>query len=46
MTIAHEMIRIVYFVLERAEPYRGENIEKITIKLEGIKYKVSIGWQT
>lgn len=25
VAVAHEMIRIVYFMLKRNEPYRGEN---------------------
>ena len=37
VAVAHEMIRIVYFMLRDNEPYRGENIEMTTRKLKRMK---------
>jgi len=45
VAVAHEMIRIVYFMLKRNEPYRGENVELTTRKLKSMKYRASIGLQ-
>jgi len=46
VAVAHEMIRIVYFMLTRNEPYRGENVEMTTRKLKSMKYRASIGLLT
>ena len=46
VAVAHEMIRIVYFMLKRNEPYRGENVELTTRKLKSMKHRASIGLRT
>ena len=46
VAVAHEMIRIVYFMLKNNEPYRGENVEMTTRKLKSMKYRASIGLRT
>lgn len=45
VAVAHEMIRIVYFMLRDNEPYRGQNVELTTRKLKSMKYRASIGLQ-
>ena len=46
VAVAHEMIRIVYFMLKNNEPYRGQNVEMTTRKLKAMKYRASVGLQT
>ena len=46
VAVAHEMIRIVYFMLKNNEPYRGQNVEMTTRKLKSMKYRASIGLRT
>ena len=46
VAVAHEMIRIVYFMLRDNEPYRGQNVEMTTRKLKSMKYRASISLQT
>ena len=43
VAVAHEMIRIVYFMLMRNEPYRGQNVELTTKKLKRMEGRASIG---
>ena len=43
VAVAHEMIRIVYFMLKRNEPYRGENVELTTRKLKRMESRASVG---
>jgi hypothetical protein len=43
VAVAHEMARIMYFMLVREEPYRGENRGLIEIKLKGIGRKAYDG---
>ena len=43
VAVAHEMIRIVYFMLKGNEPYRGQNVEMTTRKLKSMKYRASVG---
>ena len=45
VAVAHEMIRIVYFMLMDNKPYRGMNVEMTTRKLKSMKYRASIGLQ-
>ena len=46
VAVAHEMIRIVYFMLKRNEPYRGENVELTVKKLKRMESRASIGLRT
>ena len=46
VAVAHEMIRIVYFMLKGNEPYRGQNYEMTTRKLKSMKYRASVGLRT
>jgi len=46
VAVAHEMMRIVYFMLRDNEPYRGQNVEMTTRKLKSMKYRASISLQT
>ena len=46
VAVAHEMIRIVYFMLRDNEPYRGMNVEMTTRKLKSMKYRASVGLRT
>lgn len=46
VAVAHEMIRIVYFMLKRNEPYRGENIDLTLKKLKRMESRASIGLRT
>ena len=46
VAVAHEMIRIVYFMLKNNEPYRGQNVEMTTRKLKRMKYRATVGLQT
>jgi len=43
VAVAHEMIRIVYFMLMRDEPYRGQNVEMTTRKLKTMEDRARIG---
>jgi len=43
VAVAHEMIRIVYFMLRDNEPYRGQNVEMTTRKLKRMESRASIG---
>jgi len=43
VAVAHEMMRIVYFMLMRDEPYRDENVELTTRKLKRMEGRASIG---
>jgi len=43
VAVAHEMLRIVYFMLKRDEPYRDENVELTTKKLKRMEGRASIG---
>ena len=46
VAVAHEMIRIIYFMLRDNEPYRGMNIKMTTRKLKSMKYRASVGLRT
>ena len=46
VAVAHEMIRIIYFMLKRDEPYRGQNIELTLKKLKKMESRASIGLRT
>jgi len=46
VAVAHEMIRIIYFMLRDNEPYRGQNVEMTTRKLKSMKYRASVGLRT
>jgi len=46
VAVAHEMIRIIYFMLRNNEPYRGQNVELTGRKLKSMKYRAKIGLQT
>jgi transposase len=43
VAVAHEMMRIVYFMLKRNEPYRGENVELTVKKLKRLESRALIG---
>ena len=43
VAVAHEMMRIIYFMLRDNEPYRGMNVKMTTRKLKGMKYRASVG---
>ena len=43
VAVAHEMMRIVYFMLKRDEPYRGENVELTVKKLKRLESRALIG---
>ena len=43
VAVAHEMLRIVYFMLKRMEPYCGENRRLTGIKVKRLERKVSTG---
>jgi len=43
VAVAHEMIRIVYFMLRDNAPYRGQNVELTLRKLKNIEGRSSIG---
>jgi len=43
VAVAHEMIRIVYFMLKGNEPYRGQNVELTTRKLKRMEGRAPIG---
>lgn len=43
VAVAHEMIRIVYFMLRDNAPYRGQNVELTTRKLKNMEGRASIG---
>jgi len=43
VAVAHEMIRIVYFMLKRNEPYRDQNVELTLRKLKNMEGRASIG---
>ena len=45
VAVAHEMIRIIYFMLRDNEPYRGMNVKMTGRKLKSMKYRASIGLQ-
>ena len=46
VAVAHEMIRIVYFMLRDNEPYRGMNVKMTGRKLKRMKYRASVGLRT
>ena len=46
VAVAHEMIRIVYFMLRDNEPFRGQNVEMTTRKLKRMESRASIGLRT
>ena len=39
VAVAHEMARIIYYMLRRNEPYRGQNRELTERKLKSIERK-------
>jgi len=43
VAVAHEMMRIVYFMLRDNEPYRGENVELTVKKLKRMEGRASYG---
>ncbi len=43
VAVAHEMIRIVYFMLRDNAPYRGQNVELTLRKLKRMEGRASIG---
>ena len=43
VAVAHEMARVVYFMLRRSEPYRGQNRELTERKLKGMERRVLNG---
>lgn len=43
VAVAHEMIRIVYFMLRDNAPYRGQNVELTLRKLKNMEGRASIG---
>jgi transposase len=43
VAVAHEMIRIVYFMLRDNTPYRGQNVELTLRKLKNMEGRASIG---
>ena len=43
VAVAHEMARIMYFMLVRGEPYRGENRELTERKLKSMSKKAFNG---
>jgi len=43
VAVAHEMIRIVYFMLRDNAPYRGQNVELTARKLKNMEGRASIG---
>jgi len=43
VAVAHLMLRIVYFMLMRDEPYRGQNVEMTTRKLKTMEGRARIG---
>jgi len=43
VTVAHEMARIIYFMLSRNEPYRGENRELTERKLKNMSRRALDG---
>jgi len=43
VAVAHLMLRIVYFMLMRDEPYRGQNVELTLRKLKRMEGRASIG---
>ncbi len=45
VAVAHEMIRIIYFMLRDNAPYRGQNVKMTTRKLKRMKYRASVGLQ-
>ncbi len=45
VAVAHEMIRIIYFMLRDNEPYRGQNVELTTRKLKRMESRAKIGLQ-
>ena len=46
VAVAHEMMRIVYFMLKRNEPYRGQNVELTVKKLKRMEGRASYGLRT
>jgi hypothetical protein len=45
VAVAHEMLRIVYFMLKRNEPYRGEKRDLSWRKLNSLERKGIVGLQ-
>ena len=43
VAVVHEMLRIVYFMLKRMEPYRGENRRLTMVKVKRLEKKVNTG---
>jgi transposase len=43
VAVAHEMLRIVYFMLKRMEPYRGEDRRLTGIKVKRLERRADIG---
>jgi len=43
VAVAHEMLRIVYFMLKRMEPYRGEKRRLTMVKVKRLERKVNTG---
>jgi len=43
VAVAHEMLRIVYFMLKRNEPYRGENRGLSWRKLKKLERESTVG---
>jgi len=43
IAVAHEMLRIVYFMLKRMEPYRGEDRVLSLRKLKGLERVALVG---
>ena len=42
-TVAHEMARIMYYVLKRCEPYRGVNVDLWERKLKRMERNALVG---
>jgi hypothetical protein len=45
VAVAHEMLRIVYFMLKKNESYRGEKRDLSWRKLKSLKRYASVGLQ-
>jgi hypothetical protein len=43
VAVAHEMLRVVYFMLKCMEPYGGENCGFSVRKFKGLKCKAVVG---
>lgn len=43
VAVAHEMLRVVYFMLRRMEPYRGEDRRLTGVKVKRLERKANVG---